>query len=61
VTRPAWSRGQWFEVWYRWPTSIGTYRVDRRRRSLPTAERLRRALLATGNYADVWLVEVNRF
>lgn len=52
----------WYEVWYSgpnvWPNS--GRRMDRRRRSKTTAERIAAELRASKNYFEVWLVEVNR-
>lgn len=58
--KPPWAAAQWFEVRYRFAGSDTDKRVDRRRRTKETAERIATELRASGNYEAVWLVEVNR-
>lgn len=55
-------KARWYEVWVEGgicQRPMGS-RIDGRRRSKKTAERIAAELRATKNYAQVWLVEVNR-
>ena len=58
--KPAWSRKQWWLVYYIDPRTERTFVMDRRRRTKATAERAADELRATRSYAKVWTVEVNR-
>lgn len=57
---PSWAKSQWYEVHYRSPHNpSGEYRIDRRRRTKATCERIADEMRASGNFLEVWLVEVN--
>ena len=61
MSKPAWAVKQWFEIWV--DDALGSpqgHRIDARRRSQETAERIAAELRASKNYHRVWLVEVNR-
>ena len=59
MSKPMYAKVQWWEVHYRWPGG-GSSRIDRRRRSKGTCEKIAAELRATGNFEEVWIVEVNR-
>lgn len=51
----------WWEVWYEGSDRLRPVnRLDARRRSKATAEKVAEELRSSGNYVRVWLVEVNR-
>jgi hypothetical protein len=62
MAKPVWAAKQWFEVWCEGASDHSTqgHRIDARRRSRKTAERIAEELRATRSYVKVWLVEVNR-
>lgn len=60
MSKPAYAEAQWYEIHYKWPTNPTAMRVDRRRRSKETSERIAAEMRASGNFEAVWLVEVNR-
>ncbi len=51
----------WTEIWFEDPRDNNrAKRLDGRKRTPLTARRIASELRATGNYAKVWLVVVNR-
>lgn len=60
-TKPQWASKQWWIIWYRFAGTLESARpLDRRRRSKATAERIAQELRDSGNFTEVWVVEVNR-
>jgi hypothetical protein len=54
-------RARWYEIWVdNARGSLQGHRLDGRRRTKETAERIAAELRASKNYHAVWLVEVNR-
>jgi hypothetical protein len=61
MPKPPYAEAQWYEVHYRSPREpVREFRIDRRRRTKATCERIVAEMRASGNYLEVWLVEVNR-
>ena len=60
MAQPIYAEAQWYEIHYRSAKDEHEYRIDRRRRTKATCDRIAAEMRASGNFLEVWLVEVNR-